>query len=65
MFSTITSIILNDELVSITFQYKLADEFLYEIVVDKKYLDDQYVELYEKEEAQLLPPWDPMGALAI
>ena len=44
---------------------KWFDEFLYEVVVDKKYLDDQYVELYEKEEAQLLPPWDPMGALAI
>ena len=35
-----------------------------EVVVDKKYLDDEYVKLYEKEEAQLLPPWDPMGALA-
>ena len=40
------------------------DEFLYEIVVDKKYLDDEYVKLFEKEEAKLLPPWDPMGALA-
>ena len=37
---------------------------LYEIVVDKKYLDDEYVKLFEKEEAKLLPPWDPMGALA-
>jgi len=43
---------------------KWFDEFLYEVVVDKKYLDDEYVKLYEKEEAQLLPPWDPMGALA-
>ena len=43
---------------------KWFDEFLYEVVVDKKYLNDQYVKLYEKEEAQLLPPWDPMGALA-
>ena len=40
------------------------DEFLYEIVVDKKYLDDEYVKLFEKEKAKLLPPWDPMGALA-
>ena len=40
------------------------DEFLYEIVVDKKYLDNEYVKLFEKEEAKLLPPWDPMGALA-
>ena len=43
---------------------KWFDEFLYEVVVDKKYLDDEYVKLYEREEAQLLPPWDPMGALA-
>ena len=43
---------------------KWFDEFLYEVVVDKKYLDDEHVKLYEKEEAQLLPPWDPMGALA-
>jgi bleomycin hydrolase len=40
------------------------DEYLYEIVVDKKYLQDEYVKLYEEKEAKLLPPWDPMGALA-
>ena len=42
---------------------KWFDEFLYGCC-SKKYLDDEYVKLYEKEEAQLLPPWDPMGALA-
>jgi bleomycin hydrolase len=40
------------------------DEYLYEIVVNKKYLQDEYVKLYEEKEAKLLPPWDPMGALA-
>ena len=43
---------------------KWFDEFLYEVVVDKKYLEDEYVELFENEEAKFLPPWDPMGALA-
>ena len=40
------------------------DEYLYEIVVNKRYLQDEYVKLYEEKEAKLLPPWDPMGALA-
>ena len=40
------------------------DEYLYEVVVDKKYLDDEHVRLFEEQEAKLLPPWDPMGALA-
>ena len=40
------------------------DEYLYEIVVNKKYLEDEYVKLYEEKEAKILPPWDPMGALA-
>ena len=43
---------------------KWFDEFLYEVVVDKKYLEDEYVKLFENEEAKFLPPWDPMGALA-
>ena len=43
---------------------KWFDEFLYEVVVDKKYLQDEYVKLFENEEAKFLPPWDPMGALA-
>ena len=30
----------------------------------KKYLEDEYVKLFENEEAKFLPPWDPMGALA-
>ena len=40
------------------------DQYLYEIVVSKKYLESDIVDLYEKQDAQLLPPWDPMGALA-
>ena len=43
---------------------KWFDEYLYEVVVDKKYLDDEHVRLFEEQEAKLLPPWDPMGALA-
>ena len=40
------------------------DQYLYEVVVNKKYLETDIVDLYEKEDAKLLPPWDPMGALA-
>ena len=40
------------------------DQYLYEVVVNKKYLESDIVDLYEKQDAELLPPWDPMGALA-
>ena len=40
------------------------EQYLYEVVIDKKYLDSKIVEMYESQDAKLLPPWDPMGALA-
>jgi bleomycin hydrolase len=40
------------------------DEYLYEVVVSKKYLPVELVNEYDNQEAKLLPPWDPMGALA-
>ena len=40
------------------------DQYLYEVVVSKKYLPAELVNEYETQEAKLLPPWDPMGALA-
>ena len=40
------------------------DEYLYEVVVSKKYLTSELIDAYDNQEAQLLPPWDPMGALA-
>ena len=39
------------------------DEFLYEITVDKKYLSPELVQVLDTEPI-VLPPWDPMGALA-
>lgn len=38
-------------------------EFTYEVVVDKKYIDEQVIEVL-KQEPIVLPAWDPMGALA-
>jgi bleomycin hydrolase len=38
-------------------------EYLYEIVVHKRYLDDAALQALELEPI-VLPPWDPMGALA-
>ena len=40
------------------------EQYLYEVVIDKKYLTSKIVEMYESQEAKSLPPWDPMGALA-
>lgn len=38
-------------------------EYVYEVVVDKKYLTDEILDVL-KQEPIVLPAWDPMGALA-
>ena len=40
------------------------DEYVYQVVVDKKYLSDEERAVYETEEPTVLEPWDPMGSLA-
>lgn len=40
------------------------DEYVYQVVVDKKYLTDEERAAYETEEPRVLAPWDPMGSLA-
>ena len=40
------------------------DEYVYQVVVDKKYLTDDERVTYETEEPRVLAPWDPMGSLA-
>ena len=40
------------------------DEYVYQVVVDKKYLSDDERATYETEEPTVLAPWDPMGSLA-
>jgi bleomycin hydrolase len=40
------------------------DEYLYEIVIDKKYLSEELIKLYDTTPVELAP-WDPMGALAL
>lgn len=39
------------------------DEYVYQVVVDKKYLTDEELAAYEAEPT-VLAPWDPMGTLA-
>ncbi len=39
------------------------DEFLYEVMISKKHLSPELLEVLDTEPA-VLPPWDPMGALA-
>ncbi len=40
------------------------DEYVYQVVVDKKYLTQEERDTYEGEELTVLAPWDPMGSLA-
>ena len=40
------------------------DEYMYQIVVNKKYLSEEQLAEYESEPI-LLEPWDPMGSLAV
>ena len=39
------------------------DEFMYQVVVNKKYLPESFLKEYEAEPI-MLEPWDPMGSLA-
>ena len=39
------------------------NEYMYEIVIDKKYLPKKIVKLYNEDPIELAP-WDPMGSLA-
>ena len=38
-------------------------EYVYEVVVDKKFVSTEILDVL-KQEAVVLPPWDPMGSLA-
>lgn len=38
-------------------------EYVYEVVVDKKFLSVEVLEVMQQEPV-MLPAWDPMGALA-
>ncbi len=38
-------------------------EFVFEIVVDKKYVPEEVLSVFSQEPT-VLPAWDPMGALA-
>ena len=40
------------------------DEYVYQVVVDKKYLTAAQRKVFETEEPTVLAPWDPLGALA-
>ena len=39
------------------------DQFVYQAVVDKKYLNEEELKAL-KEQPIVLKPWDPMGSLA-
>ncbi|KAF8198074.1 peptidase C1B, bleomycin hydrolase [Pholiota molesta] len=40
------------------------DQFVYQVVVPKALAPKELVQVYESGEKVVLPPWDPMGALA-
>ena len=35
-------------------------EFMFRLAANKKYIPAEIIEKYEKTEAEILPPWDPM-----
>ncbi len=41
------------------------DEYVYQVVVNKKYLSEPERHIFETEEPIVLAPWDPMGSLAL
>ena len=41
------------------------DEYVYQVVVDRRYLTDAERAAYDAEEPRVLAPWDPMGSLAL
>ena len=41
------------------------DEYVYQVVVDKKHLTEEERATFETEEPTVLAPWDPMGSLAV
>jgi len=43
---------------------KWFDEYNYQLVVDKKRLGKEILDVLEQKEPVVLPPWDPMGSLA-
>ena len=43
---------------------RLFDEYMYQVVVNKKYLTAEQIAAYEAEPIAL-EPWDPMGSLAV
>ena len=40
------------------------DQYVYQVVVDKRFLAEDERKTFETEEAHVLAPWDPMGSLA-
>ncbi len=41
------------------------DEYVYQVVVNKKYLEADQAKAYDETEPIVLEPWDPMGSLAM
>ncbi|GAA6038351.1 hypothetical protein JCM8097_007604 [Rhodosporidiobolus ruineniae] len=39
-------------------------EYVYQVVADRRYIPKDLVDVFDKGEATILPPWDPMGTLA-
>jgi bleomycin hydrolase len=43
---------------------KWFDEFMFEVVVDKKYIPQEVMDVFQQKPV-VLPAWDPMGTLAL
>ena len=43
---------------------KWFDEYVYEILINKKYLSENELNIINEKNYTILPPWDPFGSLA-
>lgn len=43
---------------------KWFDEFMFEVVVDKKFIPQDVLDVFQQKPV-VLPAWDPMGTLAL
>ena len=44
---------------------KWMNEFVYQVIVEKKYLGNKLLEEWDQEIKSRFNPWDPMGSLAV
>lgn len=55
----------NKEKISLTMSRQWFIEFVFQIVVDKKFVSEKIMKVFEEEQTTVLPAWDPMGSCVL